>query len=156
VATATRVTLLLGFAGCLVLGGSSPWWIVPLFGREFDDAVVPTLLLFLAAVLYIPGPMAGAGLASSGRPGLRSIGFLCTFVVNVVVFVLLVPRFGVLGACWASIASSALQSAFMLVAASRVLRTPVHHFLVPRSSDLLLVWHETLRMGRRVVVRAGE
>ncbi|GAB4082282.1 oligosaccharide flippase family protein [Modestobacter muralis] len=149
-AQATRITLLLGLLVSIALGATAPWWIVPLFGEGFEDAVVPTMLLFIAAVLYIPGPIAGAGLASSGRPGLRSIVFGCTFIVNVVVFVLLVPQFGVLGACWTAIVSGALQTCLMVGAASRVLEVPARSFVVPRRADVILIWRE----GRQLVAKA--
>lgn len=150
VTKATRVTLLIGLVGCTVLGASAPLWIVPLFGAEFADAVVPTLMLFVAAVLYIPGPMAGAGLASSGRPGLRSIGFLFTFVANVIVFIVLVPPFGLIGACWASIAIALVQSSFMVLAAARVFGVRAREFVVPSASDAKLVWREGVHLTSRV------
>jgi O-antigen/teichoic acid export membrane protein len=152
-AQATRVTLLLGLVVSAVLGGTAPWWIAPLFGAEFQDAVVPTLLLCVSAVLYIPGPMAGAGLASSGRPGLRSSVFAATFVVNIVTFVLLVPHAGVVGACWASIISAAVQTGLMVLAASRVLGLAVHQFVVPRPADVVLLWREGLRLVQRLLAR---
>lgn len=147
----TRVTLLIGLVGCTVLGASAPFWIVPLFGAEFSDAVIPTLLLFVAAVLYIPGPMAGAGLASWGRPGLRSIGFAFTFLANVAVFVVLVPPFGVIGACWASIIIALVQSGFMVLAAARVLGVRARDFVLPRGSDVVLVWREGARLTSRAL-----
>lgn len=148
-AQATRITLLLGLVGSVALGVTAPWWVVPLFGADFEDAVLPTMLLFVAAVLYIPGPLAGAGLASSNRSGLRSIVFAGTFAVNVVAFVLLVPRFGVLGACWTAIMSGALQTTAMVVAVSRVLGVPAHNFLVPRGVDVVVIWREGLALGRK-------
>ncbi|MCZ2830858.1 oligosaccharide flippase family protein [Modestobacter sp. VKM Ac-2986] len=152
-ARATRVTLLLGLVVSVAIGATAPWWIAPLFGAEFQDAVVPTLLLCVAAVLYIPGPMAGAGLASSGRPGLRSSVYACTFAVNVTAFVLLVPHAGVVGACWASIISAAVQTGLMVLAASRVLGLAVHHFVVPKSADVTLLWREGRRSARLVLAR---
>ncbi|MGY1831681.1 lipopolysaccharide biosynthesis protein [Geodermatophilus sp. SYSU D01180] len=146
VATACRVTTLLGLVGCVVLGLSAPLWMVPLFGESFADAVLPTQLLLISVVCYIPGPLAGAGLASFGRPGLRSLGFGLTLLINIAVFVVLVPRFGILGACLTGIVASALQSLFLVVAASRVLGVPAHRFVVPGPGDVALVWRESLRV----------
>jgi O-antigen/teichoic acid export membrane protein len=157
VATATRVTTLLGLVGCLALGVSAPWWIVPLFGPSFADAVLPTQLLLVSVVCYIPGPMAGAGLASFGRPGLRSLGFGLSLVVNIAVFLVLVPRYGILGACLTGIAASALQSVFLVLTASRVLGVPAHRFVLPGPRDVALVWREGLGVLDKAlgVVRAG-
>jgi O-antigen/teichoic acid export membrane protein len=153
VAAATRLTLLMALLGCGALAALTPFGVPALFGTEFDGAVVPTLMLLFSAVLCAPGFMASAGLAASGRPGLRSWGFVCTFLVNVGAFVLLVPLFGVVGACWASIASNAVQSGFMVIAASRVMKEPVQSFVQIRRSDVTTAWREGSGLLLRVVRR---
>ena len=149
VTTTARVVSWLGALGCAVLALSTHIWLPALFGSPFDDAVLPTQILFGVAALYIPGPLAGAGLAAFGRPGLRSFGFGLAVVVNLAGFILLVPRFGILGACWAGVLSAAVGSVFVVVAASRVLDVPVRAFVVPRAEDAALVWREGSALARR-------
>lgn len=148
--TTTRVTLLIGFLGCAVLGATLPWWIEPLFGAEFGGATVPTLMLMFSALLCIPGLMAATGISAWGRPGLRSVGLGITLIVNVSVFVLLVPPLGVIGACWTSIASNVVMTGFMVVVASRVMQVPARDFLLVRGGDVALTWHEGVRLVRRM------
>lgn len=150
VTTTARVTMLLGFFGCAILGGTVPLWIEAVFGEEFGAATVPTLMLLLSAVISIPGLMAATGVAAWGRPGLRSIGLGVTLVANVVVFVLLVPELGVIGGCVTSIVSNVVMTTFMVVAASRVMDETVSSFLLPRASDVALVWRE----GRHLISKA--
>ncbi|MGH3751274.1 MAG: oligosaccharide flippase family protein [Pseudonocardiaceae bacterium] len=150
ITTTTRLTILVGFLGCAVLGGTLPWWIGPLFGAEFGAATVPTLMLMVSAMICIPGLMATAGISAWGRPGLRSIGLGVTLVANVSVFVLLVPPFGVIGACWTSIVSNVVLTGFMVVVASRVMGVPAHDFLLVRRSDLALASREVARLLRRI------
>ena len=138
VTTTARVTTLIGLVGCAVLGGSVPFWIKPLFGEEFGAATVPTLMLLLSAVICIPGVMAATGVAAWGRPGLRSIGLSVALVVDVVVFVILVPELGVIGGCLTSILTNLVMTTFMVLAASRVIDQPVSSFLLPRTSDVAL------------------
>jgi O-antigen/teichoic acid export membrane protein len=149
VTTAARVTLLVGFAGCAVLGSTLPLWIRPLFGEEFGAAIVPTLLLLLSALICIPGLMAGSGIAAWGRPGRRSVGLGITLVSNVAVFVVLVPAFGVIGACWTSIISNVIMTSFMVVGASRLMSEPVSSFLRVRASDVTLAWREGTQLVQR-------
>ena len=137
-----RVTTLVGLLGCAVLGGTVPLWIKPMFGDQFGAATGPTLMLLLSAVICVPGLMAATGVAAWGRPGLRSIGLGITLVTNLVVFVSLVPKFGVLGGCVTSIASNVVMTTYMVVAASRVIGRPVNSFLLPRASDIALAWRE--------------
>jgi O-antigen/teichoic acid export membrane protein len=154
-----RLTLLVGFLGCLALGLTLPLWIGPLFGAEFGAATVPTLMLMASAVICIPGLMAATGISAWGRPGLRSIGLGVTLVLNVAVFVLLVPPLGVYGACWTSIVSNVALTGFMVLAASRVMGVPMRDFLLVRRVDVALLWRESRRMVGRLrsgTRRAGQ
>ena len=147
VTTTARVTTLVGLVGCAVLAGTVPFWIQPVFGEEFGAATVPTLMLLLSAVICIPGLIAATGVVVWGRPGLRSIGLGATLVTTVVFFVILVPEFGVIGGCVTSIVSNLVMTTFMVVGASRVMDQPASSFLLPRASDVALVWRE----GRHLV-----
>lgn len=151
VTTTARLTLLVGFVGCLVLGGTLPLWIRLLFGEEFGAAVVPTLMLLVSALICIPGLMAASGIAAWGRPGLRSIGLGMTLVANIGAFVLLVPAFGVIGACWTSLISNVVLTSFMVVVASRLMKEPVPSFWFVRPSDVALAWREGTQLVQRGV-----
>jgi len=155
VTTTARMTLLVGFMGCVALGGSLPLWISPLFGEEFEAAVVPTLMLLVAALICIPGLMAASGIAAWGRPGRRSLGLGFALVVNLGVFVILVPPFGVIGACWTNIISNLVLTGFMVVVASRLLHEPASSFFLVRASDFRAVWREGLQLVFRGLDRMG-
>ena len=146
VQTTTRLTVLVTVAGCVLLGGTLPFWIGPLFGDEFQAATVPTLMLMLSAIVCIPGLMAAVGLSAWGRPGLRSFGLAITLAVNLVVLLVLVPSLGAIGACWASIASNVVMSSYMIVTAGRVMGVRRRDFVVVRAADVGLAWREGLRL----------
>lgn len=146
----SRVTVLLGFVGCAVLGLSVPLWVPPLFGAEFTAAVVPTQMLVFSALLCIPGLLAAAGIAAWGRPGVRSAGLGITLVANVIAFVLLVPALGVYGACWTSILSNVVMTTYMVVRAARIMQVPVHSFLAPRRADVAWLVAELRAVGQRL------
>ncbi len=145
----TRITLLVAVTGCLALGATLPLWIGVLFGPSFSAAVVPTWILMLAAVVSIPGLLAASGLAAWGRPGLRSVGLAVTLVVNIGAFVVLVPPYGAVGAGLAGLTSGLFSSAFMVIAAARLMHGSVGDFVVPRHEDVSRILHE----GRRMVAR---
>lgn len=148
--TTSRLTLFVGLAGSLSMAAVLPFAIVPLFGREFSDALLPCLLLLANAVISIPGLMAASGLAAWGRPGMRSIGLALTLVVNVTAFVLLVPRFGVMGACLAGLASGLVMSAFMTRFAGRTMHVSAGAFWLVRPADLRSLGSEIARQLGRV------
>ena len=152
----TRLTLLVGFAGCAVLGATVPFWIGPLFGSEFTAATVPTLMLMFSALICIPGLMAATGVSAWGRPGLRSVGLGITLVANVIAFVLLVPPLGVIGASWTSIISNVVLTTYMVVAASRVMKVPAGDFVLVRRSDVALLRREGTRVVQLVRDRGAK
>ena len=149
VTTTARVTVLVCFVGCAVLGGTLTFWIRPLFGEEFGPAIVPTLMLLLSALICIPGLMAASGIAAWGKPGRRSLGLGVTLVSNIAVFVILVPAYGVIGACWTSIVSNVILTSFMVVVASRLMNEPVLSFFRVRASDVKLAWREGTSLVQR-------
>lgn len=136
VAATARTATLLGGVGCLIIGGTLPWWIEWAFGAGFSAAVWATWILLLCAVINIPGFLAASGLGAWGRPGLRSVGLALTLAINLPLFVVLVPVWGALGAALAGLVSSAFSTVFMLASASRVMRVPLSAFWVPRASDV--------------------
>jgi O-antigen/teichoic acid export membrane protein len=142
------VTLLLGATGCLLLAASVPLWLDPLFGSAFEPAVIPTVLMLAASVIAIPGSIASAGLASSGRPGLRSTGYVLALGVNVSTFVLLVPTYGVYGACWAGILTNLVLSGFMVGACVRVMSLPARDFIAPTKSDVVMLYRQLVAVAQ--------
>lgn len=149
VATTTRVTLIVGTVGCVVLGGTLPWWIDLAFGPGFAPALVPTWILMASTVVSIPGFLAAAGLAAWGRPGLRSIGVGITLAVNIPLFILLAPHLGATGGALAMLASNLVGTIFLLAAAARVLDMPVTRFLLVTRADLQRVATEIRRLRDR-------
>lgn len=136
VATTTRVTLIVGTVGCLVIGGTLPWWIHLAFGPGFAPALVPTWILMASSIVSIPGFLAAAGLAAWGRPGLRSAGVGITLAVNIPLFILLASHFGAIGGALAMLVSSLLGTIFLVAATARVLELPAARFLVITRADL--------------------
>lgn len=144
--TATgRLTLLAGSVGCIVLGGTLPFWIGPLFGSAFVGATLPTIMLLASALICIPGLMAASGLSAWGRPAVRSIGLGITLVANLGSLVPLVQHFGVYGACWTSIISNVVLTTTMVVPASRIMKVPATDFFLIRGADVRRAINEAKR-----------
>ena len=156
VATTSRVTTLVGASGCLVIGATLPLWIDLAFGAGFRAALWPCWILLLCAVINIPGFLAAAGLGAWGRPGLRSIGLVLTLVVNLPLFILLVPTTGAVGGALAGLASSTFSTVFMVTAASRVLGIPAHAFFVPTLREVRFLAGEATRLAHRVTGRGQQ
>jgi len=142
----SRLMLLLVAVGCTVVGLALPLLIGPVFGTDYVDATWPTVLLLVAALISVPGLMAGTALSAWGRPGLRSVGLAIALVLNLGVFVWSVPIVGVYGACWSGIVSNAGLSLFLTVCAARTSHVRFSDFYALRAADVVRLRDETVRV----------
>ena len=73
------------------------------YGRAYDDAIVPMLILLAGMLPLGAGAVVTGNLRGRGRPGTSSILAGATVVVTLVLDVLLIPPYGVTGAALASV-----------------------------------------------------
>ncbi len=152
----SRVATLVAVAGSAALGLTLPLWIGFVFGAGFQAAMVPTWLLLAASCISVPGLIAGAGLDSAGRPGLRSASLGLALVANVAGLLVLVPPLGAVGGALAALTSTTISTVFLTVAASRILRIGGHEFFVTRRTDLALLRSATMALaGRAGLIRTS-
>jgi O-antigen/teichoic acid export membrane protein len=97
--TPTLVTFAIAAGPLLLLAGPV---IRLLYGSDFHDAVTPARILVLGMVLGGAAGVSSGFLYGRGRPGLNSLALGLGLVVTTVLDVLLIPRFGAIGAAYAS------------------------------------------------------
>jgi O-antigen/teichoic acid export membrane protein len=106
-----RARRLIPRAGLLTIAGAVPLaltagFVVPgIYGEAFRPAIVPAQILLLGLSVEGAAGVIMAFLYGRGRPGLNSLATGAGLVVTVVLDVLLIPRFGAVGAAWASTAA---------------------------------------------------
>ncbi|GIE75253.1 hypothetical protein Aph02nite_12030 [Actinoplanes philippinensis] len=93
--------------------------IEPLFGHEYADAKVIVLPLVAAAGLYAVSRISLGLLIAKGHGGLVSAAEIAGFVVSFAAYLLLIPRLGILGAAYGSLAGYGACLVFAM-AASRI------------------------------------
>lgn len=149
VAQVSRVTLLVSgmFALALVPAALVLFWVVlPAFGQSIEPLVV-----LLPGVVALSGAnVVGGYVTGIGRPGVNSIVSVIAFVVNIAVNLLLIPRFGIVGAATASLVSYSLSSLLLTAVAARYSRTPLSAFWIPRLGDVRYVASASALLARRV------
>jgi O-antigen/teichoic acid export membrane protein len=138
----TFVTALVG-AG---IAGVSPWAVPKLFGPDFAPAVPVVVVLLLGIVVSNPGSVAGVSLGACGRPGLRSLAVALAAVLNVVTMLLLVPKYGALGAAIATCVGSISSACLLIYWLRRYGGVPAAEFYQFRPSDLDLFRTAILRL----------
>jgi O-antigen/teichoic acid export membrane protein len=101
------------------LVGASVLLLPLLYGEAFRGAVVPACILLVGLAVEGAAAVSTAYLFGVGRPGLNSLGMGAGVAVTVVLDLLLIPRFGAVGAAVASSAAY-LVTTVVLVALTRV------------------------------------
>jgi O-antigen/teichoic acid export membrane protein len=95
-----------------------------LYGAQFGPAVTPARVLLAGMLLAGGSGIASAYLYGRGTPGLNSIVLGAGLVITVVLDLLLIPRFGALGAAVASTAAYLSTDALLVYLLLRLTRLP--------------------------------
>jgi O-antigen/teichoic acid export membrane protein len=148
----SRVTLLLTGAAALALAPIATVLIQVLL-PAFMPAL-PALYILLPGVVALSiGKVVTGYVTGLGLTAISSLLNIGAFVLNVLVNLMLIPRFGILGASVASLVSyTALSVAFTLVAA-RLTHARVLDFWVPGRDDVRLTIATVYALGSRILRR---
>jgi O-antigen/teichoic acid export membrane protein len=122
----------------IIVGGTvlaAPLLCVTVFGPEFTDSVLDLRVLALGAFGLMALNIFGTTLVAQQRPILESIAHGVGFVVAIVLYVVMIPRFGAVGASFASAISYLICGVVALGLVHRTLGMP-YRSLAPRSSDI--------------------
>jgi O-antigen/teichoic acid export membrane protein len=146
-----RETFLLGAFLCVVAAVLAPIVIPVVYGRAFDSAVGPFLLLLPAVLVLAVGRIAAADLTRRNRLEDTVVASVVALIGNVVLNLLLIPPLGATGAAIASLASYTIFAVLSLAFLRRASGARWAMF-VPRSTDLAALastWHPRFVIGRK-------
>ena len=93
----------------------SPWFIPWFFGSDFAGAVIPTIILLVGTVIYTALSLASARLIATKRTRSHSLSLTVGAVAGLVALVVL-SRFGAIGAAMASVIGYIVGLAVALIA----------------------------------------
>lgn len=135
-ARACRVTIL--GVGCLAAGVAAivPTVVPFAFGREFEGAVVMTVILLAASVPLAAGSVIGSALSAAGNPAATMRAELAALAVTLPGLVLLLPGSGGRGAAVVSVAAYTLRLVIQLRSAGRTFELPWSAFVFASAEDL--------------------
>ena len=100
----------------------SPRVIPILFGSEFASATAPALVLLVAAVFLGSNYILSSGLRAVGYPAIPSVGEGVGVAVSLVGLYWALPRFGMMGAAWVSLASYAATFVVLMLCLGGLMR----------------------------------
>jgi len=93
----------------------SPWIIRTLAGNEFRESVLILRILLVAMVFaYISHLVGFTVIARGGQKQILIIG-LVSLTVNIVGNLIAIPRFGIVGAAWVTVATESIAAGLMII-----------------------------------------
>ncbi|MFQ5536429.1 MAG: polysaccharide biosynthesis C-terminal domain-containing protein [Gemmatimonadota bacterium] len=135
-----RVVLAVTVAGAVALAVTAAWWIPLLYGRDFAPSAGAFAVLLVGGAPFALSIVLASVLAGVDRVGLNLAGSLVGLVVTVALDLLLIPRYGIAGAAWASSASYLATTAVAVAAFSRVGGIAPLRCMLVRPADFAFVW----------------
>ncbi len=87
------------------------WWIIPaIFGVDFEGAYIPLVFMMPGILAAASGSIIGTNLWTKGYPNVTMIAAGSGLALNVILNLILIPRFGLVGAGLATSAAYILWS----------------------------------------------
>ncbi|MFI5316311.1 MAG: lipopolysaccharide biosynthesis protein [Myxococcota bacterium] len=135
----------------LALGVSAPILVPVLFGRPYAASVLPLLVLLPATALVTLRAMVTNYFIAMGRPGFNARVQVIAVAVNVAANLWAIPRFGILGAAFASLLSYSVETWAVVLMFQRETGCGFGEMLLVRRADL----ESYLGRARRLRERLG-
>ncbi len=111
-AAAASLALTLGAAALTV--PIAPFAIVHLFGKDFAGSVEPFIILLPGIAIFSVTNVLATYILGIGKPGFNTVISLIALIFTVVLNVMLIPRYGISGAAFASSISYIILSCLTL------------------------------------------
>ena len=146
---ALRLVTLLGFAAGLGLGVFGVPFIALLYGPEFAEVAPALRWLLVGTVAWSTINVTWPYLSAAGRPEVGAFVFGGAAVMDLALNLLLLPRWGVIGACVSASASYLAAAAVFLHFFRHSEQCSLRQALVPRAADIAVLWGHIVLAARR-------
>jgi O-antigen/teichoic acid export membrane protein len=143
-----RTAVLVTVVPALVMIAAAPFLCATIMGEAFRGSIDDLRILTLGVFGVIALKLLGNAITAQRKPGLASIAIGIGFACTVVLDILLIPRYGGLGAALASSVAYTLGGVIIAIIFIRALRGRPSE-LVPRAKDLPSLWKEAQSLLRR-------
>jgi len=135
VASIFRVSLLIGLIAGITIFFIAPPLVPLIFGREFTHSATMIQVVLPGILLLIGFRILNSRLTGMGKPQIAIYTFLPALVINFIANLFLIPRYGGVGAAWATNLSYGIGSFAFLLVYSRLIKMPLTEILRVRKSD---------------------
>jgi len=134
VASIFRVSLIIGLVVSLILFLVAPFFVPLVFGKEFVPTVNMIQTILPGILILVGFRILNSRLTGMGKPQVAIYTFVPALIINFILNMILLPRYGGVGAAWATNVSYAAGSiAFLFVYARITKMSPIQIFTFRKS-----------------------
>ena len=135
VASIFRVSFLIGLFGCLLIFVLAPPLLPIIFGEEFKGSVHMLQTILPGMMFLIAFRILNSRLSGMGKPQIAIYTFIPALIINVLLNLIWIPRFGGMGAVWATNISYAFGAVLFTMIYLRITKMSLIEMLTFRKSD---------------------
>jgi len=151
-----RQTLFWMALGGLALFALGRWFLLLFYTEDYLPALRSFRILLPGIVVLTVANLLWSDLSGRDRRGLCTIAMSISFVVNLALNFLWIPRFGIEGAAASSVVAYAVQSGVMSVFFWRLTGIPPWDLVIPRPGDFVLYRDAGVKLKAKLSRRATE
>ena len=135
VASIFRVSLILGVVVSVIIFFMAPFMVPLIFGKEFIPTVKMIQTILPGVLILVGFRILNSRLIGMGKPQVAIYTFVPALVINFILNMILLPRFGGIGAAWATNVSYAVGSVAFLFVYARITKMSPLQIFTFRKSD---------------------
>jgi O-antigen/teichoic acid export membrane protein len=135
VASIFRVSLVLGLGIATIIFFMVPFMVPMVFGKEFIPTVKMIQTILPGVLILVGFRILNSRLTGMGKPQVAIYTFVPALIINFILNLILLPRYGGIGAAWATNASYAVGSIAFLFVYARITHMPILQIFTFRKSD---------------------
>lgn len=133
-----RNILFITFLGTLILLSLGQWLITFFYSKEFLDSVAPFRILLIGTLVISGWEMLANDFAARGKPILNTYIIGASVLINIVLNILFIPKWGVSGAAIATAVSYFFMFLVTVIVYSRISGNKIRNIVFLQKNDLLL------------------
>jgi O-antigen/teichoic acid export membrane protein len=139
VAQVTRIQLAFVIIVSIIFLISAKWFIPILYSDSYVESVEPFILLLPGVVFFSLSKVLASYFVGIDKIHINTISSVVGFLVNIIMNILLIPRFGIIGAAIATSISYSIGGIILLIQFTTIAKISVLNTLVIQKDDIYLI-----------------
>ncbi|MFC4558016.1 flippase [Virgibacillus kekensis] len=135
----SRMVFAISAVGGVVLFFISGFLIELLFGNEYGASIEPFKILLPGIVLGSMARLISNDIAGRGKPEINMYTSICMVITNVILNILLIPKYGIEGAAYATTVTYTVNWIIKVIIFKRLTGLKLNSFILVNQKDLQLI-----------------